>query len=183
MACRVLSGGVLERRTRLCLRAVVEGNGESSPVEAFYGSSRPVSRIAWRRRELCEPADRLCGHAAAAVGPAVEPHRRVVTVCLVILCGITGWVSTGSSACRLRLCYQPRPRQERLVDDEPFTNHSSQSMYPWLSSFTCNASMTRAKTSLLRQRRKWSYTVCRGGQIVRGSRATARPWKGSNRCR
>jgi hypothetical protein len=46
--------------------------------------------------------------------------------------------------------------------DEPSTHHSSQSMYPWLSSFTCNVSMIAAKTPLLRQRRKWSYTVCQG---------------------
>jgi hypothetical protein len=46
--------------------------------------------------------------------------------------------------------------------DEPSTHHSSQSMYPLLSSFTCKASMMTAKTPLLRQLRKWSYTVCQG---------------------
>src|SRR6476660_3725180 len=46
--------------------------------------------------------------------------------------------------------------------DEPSTHHSSQSMYPLLSSLTCNASMIAANTPLLRQRRKWSYTVRQG---------------------
>src|ERR1051326_3580451 len=46
--------------------------------------------------------------------------------------------------------------------DEPSTHHSSQSMYPFLSSLTCNASMMAAKTPLLRHLRKWSYTVCQG---------------------
>jgi len=46
--------------------------------------------------------------------------------------------------------------------EEPSTHHSSQSMYPLLSSLTCNASMMSAKTPLLRHLRKWSYTVCQG---------------------
>jgi len=46
--------------------------------------------------------------------------------------------------------------------EEPSTHHSSQSMYPLLSSLTCNASRMSAKTPLLRHVRKWSYTVCQG---------------------
>jgi hypothetical protein len=46
--------------------------------------------------------------------------------------------------------------------DEPSTHHNSQSMYPSVSSFTCSVSTTAAKTPLLRQLRKWSYTVCQG---------------------
>jgi hypothetical protein len=46
--------------------------------------------------------------------------------------------------------------------EEPSTHHSSQSMYPLLSSLTCNASTMSAKTPLLRHLRKWSYTVCQG---------------------
>src|SRR5436190_1219036 len=52
----------------------------------------------------------------------------------------------------------------------PSTHHSSQSIRPRSSSLICKASMTLAKTPLLRQLRKWSYTVCQGPKRLGKSR-------------
>src|SRR5690348_14077046 len=199
--------------------------------------------------ELLEPADALLGHAAAAVGDAVEPDRRVMPRRLVVLVrdhrldpltqqplahalnavGLVAGDLLGLVPTPAAFAAPADQRRDRLADDrlgprrfvdlpggdfdgegsartvsnhvelrskpasaaaqcvvgglvgvppetflsapaaaraartdEPSTHHSSQSMYPLLSSLTCNASMTAAKTPALRQLRKWSYTVCQG---------------------